>query len=171
MFVDATPAPSGRLRFRCSGLTADGPFTALGAPDGDYSRICWLPVLGPTAWVLWGTIARDLDNNAPAVYDIDELTDAIGLGRSQRLVKTLKRLDRLGLAASPASGLDGCWGLPAMSPPLQLRHLATLSASARRFHHQAIANLDDTDQHALYEIFTSTYIDHFGGHRTARGTP
>ena len=123
-------------------------------------------MLGPTAWVLWGTIARDLDDNAAAGFDIDELTEALGLGRPQRLLKALKRLDRLGLASSPASGLADWWGLPAMSPPLQPRHHATASTTARRFHHQVIANLDNTERHDLYEIFTSTYTDHFGGRRT-----
>lgn len=162
---DLPPNPVNRLSVGCRGLTADGPFTALGAPDGDYSRICWLPVLGPTAWVLWGNLARRLDDRSTVDCDVNELTEALGLGRSHRLMKALKRLDRLGLALSPASNDQGDWYLPAMSPPVDLRHHTALSPAVRQFHHQTVAELSDEDQHLLWEIFTSTYIDHFGGHR------
>lgn len=165
-FIDHPPTPSLRLRFSCSGLGVDAPSAALGTPDGHYSRLCWLPVVGPTAWVLWGTIASELDADATIVYEPDDLTDAIGLGRTHRLTKALKRLDRLGVASSPAANIDDPWHLPAASPPLELRHHATVSAEVRRFHHQTIANLDNDSQQPLHEIFTSTYIDHFGGHQS-----
>jgi hypothetical protein len=170
--LDDLPGDSGdQLRFRCSGLTTDarteaGRFTAFGPPDGDYSRVCWLPVLGPTAWVLWGALAVELDGHSIGECSINDLTEALGLGRSTRLLKALKRLDRLGVASSPASNPEGLWQLPTMSPPVALRHHTTISAAARRFHHQAIDQLSGANQHLLWEIFTSTYIDHFSGHRS-----
>lgn len=177
MFVSNPSNPSipsissERLGFRCRRVASHRSFTALGAPDGDYSRVCWLPVLGPSAWVLWGTVAPKLEANATAVYDIDELTDAVGLGRPQRLVKAVKRLERFGIAANPANGLDDLWGLSTTTPPLTLSLHSTISSTARRFHHQAIAALDDSEQHDLYENYTPTYTGHLGGHPTRRRTP
>ena len=165
MWDDLPRCESDRLRF---GRAANGPhrpLTAFGAPDGHYSRVCWLPVLGPTAWVLWGTVARDLDAEATTVvHDIDDLTEALGLGRPHRLLKALKRLDRLGVASSPTGDLDNRWRLPTIAPPLWVRHHASVSARARRAHHRAIDALTADEQHVLWEIHTETYLDHFGGH-------
>ena len=36
------------------------------APNGGYSRRCWLPRLGPTSWLLWGSLAdRLIDAHGP----------------------------------------------------------------------------------------------------------
>src|SRR5207253_2680263 len=29
-------------------------------PDRTYSRLAWLPIIGPSSWLLWGTIATQL---------------------------------------------------------------------------------------------------------------
>ncbi len=172
--ADASSPQHSVVCFQCSSLTPDGPITSFGTPDGHYSRVCWLPVLGPTAWVLWATVARDLAVSHVLVRDVDELTHALGLGRPQRLLKALKRLDRFGIGIGTGSDSrpgESSWRLHAMCPPLRREHLRVLSETARRFHHDWIENLDDRERHDLYHVLTSAYVDHFGGHRTEGNHP
>ncbi len=69
------------------------------APDGDYSRRHWLPMLGPTSWLLWGTLTHRLEGSDESIgVGVDTLTVELGLGRPQRLLKALSRLEHFGLA-------------------------------------------------------------------------
>ncbi len=168
MFVSNPQPFAGRLQFRCS-CPAARRFTAFGDPSEEYSRACWLPVLGPTSWVLWGTVASTLAGRVSATFDVDELTHALGLGRPRRLVKALDRLERFEIATHSASGVANDWAMATTTPPLPLRRHSTTTA-ARRFHHREIADFDGTDQQTLYELYPSIYIDHFGPHPVGRST-
>lgn len=171
MFVpNPQPLPEW-LHFRRNCSTSGRPFTAFGAPSDDYSRACWLPVLGPTSWVLWGTVVATLAGGATATFDVDELTGALGLGRPRRLLKALSRLERFEIATHAASSGANEWEMSATTPPLPLKYHSTVSATARRFHHREIADFDDVEQQLLHELYPSIYIDHFGPHRVERSTP
>lgn len=171
MFVSNPQPPPGRLHFRCSCSADRRRFTAFGDPSDEYSRACWLPVLGPTSWVLWGTVASTLAGRVTATFDVDELTHALGLGRPRRLVKALNRLERFEIATPAASGVADDWAMPTTTPPLPLKYHSKVTAAARRFHHREIADLDGTDQELLHELYPSIYIDHFGPHETERSAP
>jgi hypothetical protein len=66
------------------------------APDSTYSRAGWLPMLGPNAWVLWGTIATELVQEAAVAWFLDQLAWAHGFISVER---SLGRLERFRLAA------------------------------------------------------------------------
>jgi hypothetical protein len=66
-------------------------------PDGTYSQLAWLPTVGPTSWLLWGMVARQLSSVPDDIsWDRDELARALGVNaRSQHgwtIARTLKRL-------------------------------------------------------------------------------
>ena len=42
-------------------------------PTGHYSRLAWLPLLGPTSWVLIGTIAQHLDIEPEVTWQLQDL--------------------------------------------------------------------------------------------------
>lgn len=141
--------------FRPDESHLEGFLPSFGTPDGQYSRTCWLPVLGPTAWVLWGTVARELDEMAPAVHRPAELTRAVGLGRPERLLKALQRLDRFGIASNPTSNRDASWLLPTVSPPLWNKHHHLLDLDAREFHRRWTDGLDEANWHDPLRVATS----------------
>lgn len=127
-------SPDAPLTFRATmpgGLGASGRF---GAPDGAYSRICWLPILGPTAWTLWGQIGHDFDDPTATVasHAPSDLTAALGLGRTARLHKAIGRLDHFGVFTATD---DRTWRVPVTALPLPTEYLGLLSPVARRFHH------------------------------------
>ena len=84
------------------------------APTGDYSRLHWLPVLGPTSWLLWGTLTSRLEvSDESIVVGVDTLTVELGLGRPDRLLKALERLEHFGLAQRTD---DGTWTILTAAP-------------------------------------------------------
>ena len=151
---DLTSRRTDLLVFRPDESHLEGFLPSFGTPDGVYSRTCWLPVLGPTSWVLWGTVAQELDEMAPSVHRPDELTRALGLGRLERLLKALQRLDRFGIASNPTKNADSSWLLPTVSPPLWSKHHHLLDPHAREFHRRWSDGLDESTWHDPLRIAT-----------------
>lgn len=148
---------SGLIVFRPDESHLEGFLPSFGTPDGVYSRTCWLPVLGPTSWVLWGSVAHELDEMAPAVHCADKLTRALGLGRTQRLTRALQRLDRFGIASNPTTNGQTSWLLPTVSPPLWRKHHHLLDPHAREFHRRWSDGLDEANWHD--PLLATTAID------------
>src|SRR4051794_22695139 len=51
-------------------------------PDGAVSRICWLPIIGPTSWLVWGTLATQLRHEPTVTWEPANLAEAHGIARS-----------------------------------------------------------------------------------------
>jgi hypothetical protein len=100
--------------------------------DGEYSRSVWLPVLGPVAWVLWGTIASRLPPRRDVTVSMDELAGVCGLGAVD-VVPTLDQLVRFG----PALPLrEDAWRVHRFCPPLPERLVEAAPARVRTVHRQ-----------------------------------
>lgn len=102
-------------------------------PSSAYSRLFWLPVLGPTALVLMQFMAGSGDVSLPAEVVARSLGTG-GHGRQSALVRTLDRLPvyELAVAAGPWHWLVAD-ALPALPAPLHRRlpdHALALVASA-----------------------------------------
>lgn len=108
------------------------------APDSTVSRLCWLPIIGPTSWLLWGTIATQLRTNSDATWELGALAEAHGIARSAAangaLRRTLMRLTQFNLACS-------CRGdrylVRLTAPPLTRRQLGRLPDYAVAVHDAA----------------------------------
>jgi hypothetical protein len=70
-------------------------------PSGHYSRIAWLPILGPTSWLLLGTISQHLADHPAVTWRLADLARDLGLGRPDRpgfvVVRSLRRLEHFWL--------------------------------------------------------------------------
>ena len=85
-------------------------------PSGQYSRIAWLPILGPTSWLLLGTISQHPAHEPAVAWRLADLARDHGLGRPDRpgfvVVRSLRRLEHFRLlrfeAMDTASGPP--WG-------------------------------------------------------------
>ena len=83
-------------------------------PASDHSRLHWLPVLGPTSWLLWGTVTSRLEASDESIaVGADTLAVELGLGRPDRLLKALERLEHFGLAQRTD---DGTWTILTAAP-------------------------------------------------------
>src|SRR5690349_12410373 len=64
-------------------------------PEGTYSRLVWLPTVGPSSWLVWGTLASQLRREATVTWDVTELAVAHGLqrgvGQHGMVRRTLRR--------------------------------------------------------------------------------
>ena len=77
-----------------------GPYPPGAQPvDGSWSRTAWLPVLGPSAWVLWVELAR-VAAVGPTVLDYEHLAGRVGL-QARRLKHPLARIERFRLVDQP----------------------------------------------------------------------
>jgi hypothetical protein len=104
-------------------------------PNGLYSRIAWLPSLGPTSWLLWGTVAAPLTiRTEDVIWDRRHLAAALGIDLQSRQNKTLPRtLDRLcqfGLFRHQ----DGIYLVRTSAPPRRARALEHLPPEAVELH-------------------------------------
>jgi hypothetical protein len=98
-------------------------------PNGDFSRLAWLPIIGPTAWLLWGTIAAQLRRDADVTWRLEDLATAHGLGtsvsRNAPIRRSLTRLDLFGLVG-PVEADGEVYAVRLTAPPLRRRHLKNL---------------------------------------------
>ena len=105
------------------------------AVDGTYSRLLWLPTVGPSSWLVWGTLAAQLHRDPTVTWQPADLAAAHGLagtGRHSPLARTLQRLARFRLLLD-----DGDLTLVRLTaPPLAERQLLRLPPFARRLHDQ-----------------------------------
>lgn len=94
-------------------------------PGGPFSRMAWLRLIGPTGWLVWGTLAAQL-HRAPHVvaWDLTDLALAHGLGRASAknsaLQRSLLRLVQFQLAAPHR---DGCVRIRVTAPPVPAHYL------------------------------------------------
>jgi hypothetical protein len=106
-------------------------------PTGTYSRIAWLPIVGPTSWVLLGTLAEQLAEEPSVTWKVDDLAEAHGIGYRTKphtpLHRTLKRLRQFGFIFPSAedSVLVRTW-----MPPLSRRQLDRGAKHVRLYHDQ-----------------------------------
>ena len=97
-------------------------------PDGDWSRLAWLPVIGPSSWLVWGTLTRQLHHDPQVTWDLGELAVTHGLvggtGRSSVIRRTISRLCQFHILA-PLDG-DDRYLVRMTAPPLSHRQLRRL---------------------------------------------
>ena len=98
--------------------------------DGGYSRTAWLPVLGSTAWIVWGTLAGRLQAAGPVECALGELAPAHAAGPSV-VPRALARLEAFGLAYEQPLGT---WLVRRSCPPLWDRLLARAPSPVHAAH-------------------------------------
>lgn len=86
--------------------------------DGWWSRAAWLPVLGPSAWVLWAEMAS-IAADGPTVIDYEDLAGRVGL-QVRRLRYPLERIEQFRLVEQPRSD---CFRVKTAAGPLGRRTL------------------------------------------------
>jgi hypothetical protein len=72
-------------------------------PNSPYAELVWLPVLGPSSFLLWRHLARRLQHTtAGFTVAVDELSAALGLGvgngTQSPMTRTVRRVQRFGAA-------------------------------------------------------------------------
>lgn len=87
------PAPPNGMR---------GPIGRFG-PSAYYATAVWLPILGPSTFLAWKLIACDLQHHPGGVSTtLERLAADLGLGsprgRQAAIARTLRRLERFGIA-------------------------------------------------------------------------
>jgi hypothetical protein len=76
-----------------------GEYASAGDVRGAYSRAAWLPVVGPTAWLVWGVLADRLSEDVCVDCSFDELGLERRFGYSRvDVASALLQLARYGLA-------------------------------------------------------------------------
>lgn len=78
-------------------------------PSSPYAEEVWLPVVGPSSFLLWRRLARALESHDVLVTSLDELAGALGLGTpagtQSKIARALRRLQRHGLAWQPVDSV------------------------------------------------------------------
>jgi len=65
-------------------------------PNGDWSRLAWLPIIGPSSWLMWGTLAAQLGLEPDVSWTVEALGAAHGLsGSTARNGPTRRTIARL----------------------------------------------------------------------------
>lgn len=96
-----------------------GPYPPGSEPvDGSWSRAAWLPVLGPSAWVLWVELAS-IATHGPTVVGDEDLAGRVGL-QARRLKHPLARIERFRLVDQPH---PDCYRIKLSAGPLGTRTL------------------------------------------------
>lgn len=112
---------------------ADSGFPA----DSLYCERFWLPVLGPTAYLLQREVGRRLRvEPAGFVVDVGDLAAALGVSASPNgaLRKAMRRLERFGLVRCRVDQADDVLECRRTVPWAGTRHVAALPARRRREH-------------------------------------
>jgi hypothetical protein len=103
-------------------------------PDGTYSRLAWLPTIGPSSWLIWTTIAGQLRRDPKVTWQCAALAGAHGLGqgtgRTSALARTLDRLARYRLLVPG----EPTWLMRASAPPVSDGNLRRLPAFVQAVH-------------------------------------
>ena len=106
-------------------------------PEGTYSRLAWLPLIGPSSWLVWGTLAAQLRREPSVTWELEALAEAHGLSRGggehAPMRRTLARLAPFGLL-DPIG--DDRHLVRLTAPPVGRRHLERLPAYVAEIHHQ-----------------------------------
>lgn len=109
-------------------IAEDPNDAAFATPDSPYAELVWLPVLGPSSFLLWRHLARRL-LHAPSGFTVDmlELSAGLGLGigdgSQSAMARTVRRVQRFGaIRFAPPNSLHVPTALPAV-PRHQLARL------------------------------------------------
>lgn len=107
-------------------------------PDSIVSRLCWLPIIGPTSWLIWGTLARQLEHDDSVTWDPAALAEAHGIARSTStngpLRRTLTRLTQFHLFTAHHGDR---YLVRITAPPLTRRQLQRLPIYVAAVHDDA----------------------------------
>ena len=118
------------------------------APEDPYTDAVWLPILGPTRYVVWRYLVAHTDTRTT----LHDLAAAAGIGNHQStLVRALRRLERLdvidlGHVAVPTrlDVVDSCYDCIAVRTRLPYptpSQIARLDPAIQAIHHQHTARL------------------------------
>ena len=78
------------------------PWVEQGVDVGsDDCRSAWLPVIGPAAWLLWGSVTRELAQRPRVEWSVPEIARFHGIGCTE-VSAALEQLGRYGLVVSVA---------------------------------------------------------------------
>jgi hypothetical protein len=78
------------------------PWVEQGVEVGsDYCRMAWLPALGPAAWLLWGSVTRELAKEPRVEWSVPEIARFHGITCAE-VTAALEQLASYGLAVSVA---------------------------------------------------------------------
>lgn len=89
---------------------------------GRFSRLAWLPQLGPTAWLVWSAVAADARTNSPTITTLDQLAADHGVNTTVA-ERAIGRLERFRIATLVSVDI---WTVRRTAPPLsnaQLRRV------------------------------------------------
>ncbi len=108
-------------------------------PRSIYVEMCWLPVLGPTATLLYRRLGTWVEHNPEGLeVDLVDLSVSLGLGeglgRNSLIARALGRLAHFDVAVWRREQLAVRRALP----PLALRHQKRLSYTAARLHEEFV---------------------------------
>jgi hypothetical protein len=125
--------PSRRLLLERWASKSDEPEYA-GDVHGPYSRAAWLPVIGPTAWLIWGSVAGRVRDHARAECTLEEVGRPWAFA-DEDVSWGLLQLARFGLAMR---GGDDRWHVRTVCPPLCDRLVAGASPSVQAMHQRRL---------------------------------
>jgi hypothetical protein len=129
MTTEALAAPSGLVTFeRWDDPEIDACRVAV---DGGYSRTAWLPVLGTTSWLVWGSLATRVKADRRHRCTLGELAPPHAPGPAA-VGRALSRLEAYGLAEQSRPGV---WVVRRTCPPLWDRLLARAPSPVHAAHH------------------------------------
>jgi hypothetical protein len=110
------------------------------AAGGESVWRCYLPLIGPSSWLVYSRLAPLAVSADRSVVDVVELAREIGLhprpGRRDPLAQSLSRLEAFGLAEWRHNGAE--YAVRRCLPALGDRQAARLPQSARLFHFRAV---------------------------------
>jgi hypothetical protein len=92
--------------------------------DGRFSRLAWLPQLGPTAWLIWSAVATDAHTNSPTITTLAQLAADHGVG-TEVARRAIGRLERFRIATLVSVDI---WTVRRTAPPLSAAQLRRLPA-------------------------------------------
>jgi hypothetical protein len=96
-------------------------------PNDHWSRLGWLPIIGPSSWLVWGTVAAQLRREPQVTWALRDLASAHGLhsttARTGPMRRTVARLCQFRLFADAA---DDRYLVRMTAPPLSRRNLERL---------------------------------------------
>ena len=96
-------------------------------PNGDWSRLAWLPIIGPSSWLMWGTLAAQLRRESDVTWAVEALGAAHGLSGSTArhgpVRRTIARLCQFRIVTDLS---DSALLVRMTAPPLSRRQVERL---------------------------------------------
>jgi hypothetical protein len=107
------------------------------APEGTFSRLAWLPLIGPSSWLIWGTLAAQLRHDPTVTWNLAELAAAHGLGRSTGTRSAIGRtLTRMAMFPILGTLEPGQYLVRLTAPPMSRGMLTKLPDHVAEMHRQ-----------------------------------